>query len=357
MVEKLIAMAAMIVSGAASGQSAVMLFGAIDTTLAHGSGSLSSKTQLTSGGSTASRLGFRGTEDFGGGTSASFWFEAGFNSDTGTGRATNINNQPSGATPAGGLTFNRRSTVSLAGSWGELRIGRDYTPQFRNQDNANLAIGSGSSLIEDATVIGPTAVRASNSIAYLYNTSGWVDGPGLYGTLMYYMGENSSYGARKKDGNGAGLRVGYKFGPADVAIALSRTKYLAGNQSQNNIGASWKFDAARLMAVYEWDKNDALIGGSTAKGYSIGVDIPVGAGQIYLLHSRYRVEQITEAVNRPASRKYSLAYIHHLSKRTALYGGYAYVANRGGAALALNGAMTGANASSSGSDLGIRHSF
>ena len=31
-----------------------------------------------------------------------------------------------------GLTFNRRSTVSLAGGWGELRLGRDYTPTFWN---------------------------------------------------------------------------------------------------------------------------------------------------------------------------------------------------------------------------------
>ena len=68
--------------------------------------------------------------------SASFWLEAGLDNDDGHGAATNSNNQPSGA-GAGvdgrqGLTFNRRSTVSLAGGWGELRLGRDYTPQFWN---------------------------------------------------------------------------------------------------------------------------------------------------------------------------------------------------------------------------------
>ena len=56
---------------------------------------------------------------------------AAWNNDNGTGAASNLNNAPnSGATPTGtqGLTFNRRSTVSLAGSWGELRLGinREY---------------------------------------------------------------------------------------------------------------------------------------------------------------------------------------------------------------------------------------
>ena len=44
------------------------------------------------------------------------------------------NSRRHGAAPAGsqGLTFNRRSTVSLAGSWGEVRLGRDYVPYFWN---------------------------------------------------------------------------------------------------------------------------------------------------------------------------------------------------------------------------------
>ena len=76
-----------------------------------------------------SRLGFRGTEDLGGGLNASFWLEAGLNNDNGTGASTSTNNSTStsqaGASGSQGLTFNRRSTVSLASTWGELRLGRD----------------------------------------------------------------------------------------------------------------------------------------------------------------------------------------------------------------------------------------
>lgn len=77
-----------------------------------------SQTVLSSGGNASSRLGFRGTEDLGGGLAASFWLEAALNLDT-------------GAVP--NLAFSRRSTVSLSGNAGELRLGRDYVPTYWNE--------------------------------------------------------------------------------------------------------------------------------------------------------------------------------------------------------------------------------
>src|SRR5947209_7985472 len=136
MKKSLIAIAALAATAAGPvlAQSSVTLFGIVDTNLAHGSGTASSKTQLTNSGYNSSRLGFRGVEDLGGGMSASFWLEAGLNTDNGTGAGTNTNNQTTGAAPAAaggqGMTFNRRATVSLTGNWGELRLGRDYTPQY-----------------------------------------------------------------------------------------------------------------------------------------------------------------------------------------------------------------------------------
>ena len=134
MKKTLIALAVLAAAGAASAQSSVVLFGIVDATIAHGSGNVSNKTFLTNSGYNSSRLGFRGVEDMGGGMNAGFWLEAGLSNDDGQGAGTNSNNQAagSGASVAGrqGLTFNRRSTVSLGGSWGEIRLGRDYTPQF-----------------------------------------------------------------------------------------------------------------------------------------------------------------------------------------------------------------------------------
>ena len=88
MKKSLIALAVLAAAGAASAQSSVTLFGIVDATLAYGKANGtggSSKWQLTNSGYNSSRLGFRGTEDLGGGMSASFWLEAGLTNDNGTG--------------------------------------------------------------------------------------------------------------------------------------------------------------------------------------------------------------------------------------------------------------------------------
>jgi len=334
----------------AMAQSSVTLFGVVDLTLAHGSGSVSRVTQLAHSGNSSSRIGFRGAEDLGGGMSASFWLEAGVNPDSGVGQNTNTNNKATGPAGGGGLTFNRRSTVSLAGAWGELRLGRDYTPQFATLTLFDPFgnVGVGGNLIFPASNIGlkgPTTVRASNSIGYFLPPTN----AGIYGQAMYYLGENPSSAANSKDGTGYGVRAGYAKGPLDAAIAMSRTEYAAGIVKQNNIGIQWKFAVATLMAQASRDNT----GAADAKGWLIGASAPVGPGEVRASYARYRVETATQ----PTSTKLALGYVHHLSKRTALYATVARVRNSGGATFALNGSTTAANMASRGADLGIRHNF
>lgn len=339
-------------AGAAHSQSSVTLYGVIDAALAHGSGSVSSVTQLRSSGFNSSRFGMRGTEDMGGGMSASFVLEAGVNNDNGSGQGTNTNNQAAGNTAGAGLTFNRQSTVSLSGPWGELRLGRDYTPQFRIISLYDAfgtdGVGTTQTLMSPIGGI-PTYVRASNSIGYLYNTSGWSPGQGFYGLVQYYLGENASNTPTSSDGRGAGALVGFANGSFNFTVASGRTEYAAGDTRQSNIGASWDAGAAKLLAHYARD----VIAGVDGSGYHVGVHVPVGVGNIRLGFSRYKLD----SAGSPATRKLAVGYVHTLSKRTALYATYARVGNSGGAAQALNGAVTGANSSSTGYEAGVRHSF
>jgi predicted porin len=351
MKKSLIALAVLAAAGAASAQSSVTLFGIVDATVAFGRGSLTDKTQLTNSGYNSSRLGFRGTEDLGGGMSASFWLEAGVNNDNGSGAATNANNQAAAAALGNGqqgLTFNRRSTVSLAGGWGELRLGRDYSPQFWNLTVFDPfgTNGVGTTQTLNSIITGVTAVRASNSIGYfLPGNLG-----GFYGQVQYYMGENNDAGlATDDDGNGLGLRVGFASGPFNVALAMSRTEYATGDVKQNNLGGQWDFGVGKLQAHISRDKAGTLDG----KGWLLGGLFPVGAGEIRAAYSRYE----TDAAGQPETKKIALGYVHNLSKRTAVYTTWARVKNSGGATQALNGATTGANTSSSGLDIGVRHSF
>ena len=365
------ALAALATAGFASAQSTVTLFGVVDATVQRvsnkgtGAGSV---TRLTNSGYNSSRLGFRGTEDLGGGMSASFWLEAGVSNDDGQGAGTSNNNQAVGTFNATtganapvrpgtqGLTFNRRSTVSLAGGWGELRLGRDYTPQFWNltvfDPFGTNGAGTTQTLLGTTgqAITGATTVRASNSIGYfLPGNLG-----GFYGQVQHYRGENpSTAGATEDDGNGLGMRIVYAAGPLNIALGVSRTNASTGDIDQNNIGAQWDFGVAKLMGHIAFDE----VGTQEGRGWLIGGLMPVGVGEIRASFSQYCVDNGT---TEPRSRKMALGYVHNLSKRTAVYTTFARVRNSNGAtSSAVPGAAPGpaANASSSAFDFGLRHSF
>lgn len=155
--------------------------------------------------------------------------------------------------------------------------------------------------------------------------------------------------ATDDDGTGYGVRVGYASGPLYASVATGRTEYAAGDTRQSNAVATWDFGMAKVGLQISRDENGPLDG----KGWLLGGWVPVGVGQILASYSRYE----TTAPGNPESKKLALGYVHNLSKRTALYTTWARVKNSGGAAIALNGSVTGANQSSSGLDIGVRHSF
>ena len=140
-------------AGVASAQSSVTLYGTVDLSAKYVKNDGSARrVSLSQDGINSSQLGFKGVEDLGGGLKAGFVLLAGVNADTGTTNA---------------QFFNRRATVSLMGGFGEVRLGRDYTPTFWNDTifDAFGTVGLG-----DSTHVlqMPTAsfVRANNTIGY-----------------------------------------------------------------------------------------------------------------------------------------------------------------------------------------------
>jgi predicted porin len=278
--------------------------------------------------------------------SASFWLEGQLTNDNGN---------------AAGFNFQRRSTVSLAGNWGEVRLGRDYTPSFWNYTifdpfgtngvGTNVML-TGAGVFTAGSAGGANLVRANNDIGYFLPANLG----GFYGQVNYWFGEQVQNGAAtEKDGNGYGLRLGYATGPFNVALSYSTTKDATiGDYSAWNLGGQWDFGVARVMAQYERDSLDNPTN-LDARGYLIGANVPVGAGEIRAAWSQYKVDGVAAD---PKATKIALGYVHNLSKRTALYATIARVKNDNGMAITLGGAAAGAgNFSSTGYDLGIRHSF
>lgn len=395
MKQTIVSAAVLLLAGAAQAQSSVTLFGVVDVGVSHYSahsrgygatGGLPeirrSQTALSSGGNSTSRIGFRGREDLGGGLAAGFWLEGGFAADSGA---------------PDGLKFDRRSTVSLSGAFGEVRLGRDYSPTYWNDTsfdpfgpvgvgtgvlnkvNQNIAAarGSGSDMSK-----ADNAIRASNSVGYFLPRGLG----GVYGQLMYAFDENTAPGDRH--GRYAGGRLGYASGPLDVAVSYGESTgdsypgvVSPWSRSDNkiqiaNLGASYDFGVAKLMgAVSRTEANfkagTGLIGG-TYDGALLGALLPVGNGVFKLAYSRMKSEknpyQGGAGVDATA-RKLALGYVHNLSRRTALYATAAKVWIRNGQNdPTILGLTTGGSAayqstggyaprSASGCEIGLRHTF
>lgn len=362
---------------AAQAQTTVTLFGVVDLNLQQTKAGDAKTTQVNNGGLSTSRIGFRGTEDLGGGMSAGFWLEASLNPDTGEGRNTNTINQPSGsvAGPAGttGIKFDRVAYVSLASKGiGELRLGHDFIPThwssiYFDPFNANGLARAGNLTFAGVTSAPlSTAITASNSISY------WLPPNigGVYGEVMVALGENASDSPNSHDGNLAGFRLGYASGPFDVAVAMTKTKNVEsatiGKYTHANIGGTWNAGFAKFFALYNTVKVGLLTGNVRKNTLEIGAHVPVTpAGRIRLSYAALDDRSDGALRNADASlrsgndaRQLGLGYVHDLSKRTALYTNYARITNRGQATYTVSGGRTplvGQN--SSGIEFGVRHLF
>lgn len=327
-------------AGAASAQSSVTLFGVVDLSVNSFENRNTRIRSMDSNQLNSNRLGFRGTEDLGGGLIAGFWLEGGMANDTGN--------------PAG-LSFTRRSTVSLTSKMGEIRLGRDYVNTFSNiaGNDAygangvgspwNIYLGSVAGLGSGAT----TAVRANNMVGY-FLPSGL---GGIYGSAQVAAGEgvvgNKYYGGR----------LGYAAGPFDISGAYSET-FAAGNIKYKvaNIGGSFDFGMAKLYAFY--DKRG--YNGLTYATYSVNASVPLGQGEFRAGYTRGDAKGTGIGSN--DASLVGVEYIYNLSKRTALYTQYGRLANKGKSALSLGGVVSAADATaggfnSTGYGVGVRHSF
>jgi len=334
--------------------SQVTVFGVLDTGLnrvsADGAGS---RLSINPDGNTSGRLGFRGSEDMGGGLKANFWLEMAVGVDDGTSGGTSTTNKDSVNT--GGATFGRRSTVGIEGPWGEVRAGRDYVPSFGNLTTSmhpfgTNGVGSSGHLFYPVNSGGTTVrtnVRASNSLGYFLPSNAM----GFYGAAMIAYGEQSSVpAATSDDGNHTGVRLGWRKGPWNMSYATGKTKYATGDYTQTNAGINYQMGPAKLMLL--WGENK--VGVTRTRATMVGTQWDVSARTE--LRAAYTTLTAQGVAN--DATHLALGVVHSLSKRTALYANWAQVDNKGtGVRFGVGLAPKTAGGSSSGFDAGIRHSF
>jgi predicted porin len=338
----------------ARAQSNVTIYGIADAAIVGESGgSAGRQTKVTSGAGSASRIGFRGSEDLGNGTSVFFTLETGAKID-------------SGELDASNTIFNRQAFVGLKTKAGAIALGRQYTPYHQalveviDPFRTGYA-GTSKNLMPD----NGTNVRTSNTVTY---ASPQAHGFNL--DLAYSAGEQSSISAGRQYGGA----VGYTAGPLALRLVYNaKNTDVAASATSHDIGRNTLFGGnvdfkwIKLHFGYEVDKgyNSATLGNANnpyggvrptpstdGRDVLLGFTAPLGTGT--LMFSAMHKDDRT-AFNQDAS-SWGLGYLYPLSKRTGLYAAYARIDNKNGAGYTVAN-NTESGTGNTGYNLGIRHTF
>jgi len=416
MKKSLLALAALSAfAGSAQAQSSVTVYGIIDVGFAKidGTNGADSSVSNRNGAKTAvgafnssnlatSRLGFRGVEDIGGGTRASFVAEIGLTpTSNGFSGSSNVGSSPLGATyPHNSNAVDNRQTYLGLGQKGigEARIGRQYTPVHESMcaTNAGQCNGIAGDMIYQganssntrtvANGIGVAAqVRASNAITFRTENIQGFQVSGLYsanntnvseqqaattvtglGAINYRMqGGNISYtGIKNLDVRFASQLTTMNRDNANTATAANA---LIGNQwisatpavttiarsAQRDQFASISYDfgvakVALQQVGLEVESVNALTVKRTANQVSVTAPVTkvIGAWASY---GQGKYKSATAHTNYNFSG-YQAGSTYALSKRTSLYAIYGS---------ATQDAQTAGNTKYSDTQyaIGARHSF
>ncbi len=318
---------------AASAHAQVSIYGALDIGLIK-----STDATLKLGRGDNNKLGFRGTEDLGGGMTASFRLEQRFEPDTGQ-----LENNGKRA------LFQGRSWVGLSGAFGTLRLGRDLTPlQDQMWDYDPFQIASVGTLY--AATLGnyssdPYRIGTSNGASAAGNRFAngiYYSSPQMRGfELVAAVASKEAGGTAPGDlpVNPLSLVLNYRAGALQTSLGYER------NARAEHVWAAagaYQFGIARLTASRSRHNSAS----SAEQNWSVGAELAVSA------NGTVRAGYGHTAPERGASaRQVSLGYWHQLSKRSFIYTDLSTMQDRDGV-YALSQGQTNRSL-----DVGLRHTF
>jgi predicted porin len=314
-------------AGSAYAQSSVTVYGIVDLGVTFDSDrtNVGNTVGVSSGNQSGSRIGFRGTEDLGGGLSANFILENGFSADTGVGTTD-------------GLLFGRQASLGLKGAFGEVTMGRLNTATYyANAAIDPFGIGFGGA---STNMFNANGSRMNNTIRYASpNLSGFS------GDIAYGFGEAAD---DTEPNSKISLGLAYQGGPVAVRFAHHEAENATATNTTKTsfLGGVYDLGMLKLHAAYGVDKDDATL---DTRDILVGVSVPFGASNVMASYIRKQDKQTEQA----DADQISVAYTYDLSKRTNLYAAYTRtdndaLADYNAAAPGLTGSLT---------QIGIRHKF
>ncbi len=322
-----------VAAGVAHAQTALTVYGIADIGLLREFGHLGpSVTKLDSGLQSGSRLGFKGTEDLGGGLKALFVLESGLKIDQ-------------GGFAQGNRAFARQSYVGLGNGYGTVTLGLQNQSQFIALDAID-PFGTGLAGTSTNLFAFPSGdIRNKNMIMYASPTVG-----GFSGELQYAFGETVGSLSAARSVGGA---LGYAAGPLQVKLSYEKENFpsIASNDSNRMtmLSGGYDFSIVQLGLAYQTAKNDSTMDANNAL---IGVTVPFGASAVMASYIRHH-DRLSSVNN---ANQVALGYTYALSKRTNLYSSYARIGGSNGAAFTVGNA-TGGGTNDKAFNVGIRHKF
>lgn len=353
MKKSLVALAVLAVSGVASAQSTVTIYGLVDAWVGTVKDNNLSRSGVnvphpfsgSGGGLQTSRFGLKGSEDLGGGLKANFLLEAGFDPSTGVANGyTNPYGAPGNSSTA---VFGRQAWMGVSGGFGELKLGKMWTPY-------DMVKGSGAAGFDSLLFAPSTSVWASNSYQDRPGNSIYYETPnfgGFSAAGMYSFGENKTTAVSA--GKIASMNVAYANGPIGASLAY-QTEKTTGNSTAikyTQLNGSYDFGVVKLLGAYGNVKNGTTpitgVAADKTKEYQIGLDFPVSSA--LTLSGGYARSKSTLPAGAADLKRtgYGVAALYALSKRSNLYAGIQTGKETGGA--------TERKTSTYGA--GIRHTF
>jgi GBP family porin len=357
MKKTLLALAAIAASSAAFAQSSVTLYGVLDASVESVRVD-STTTRISSDNLSSSRLGFKGTEDLGGGTKAIFNLETNVKVDTGAN--------------GGGATrfFDRQAWLGLGGGFGELRLGRTDTLIGDIAGNV-LSAQNYDDLKIIPTRAGNDYRRNDNAITYSLPTVV----PGLIASLQYSTGTGAPV-AGETPGTNAGRAIGvsvkYSAGPLSAGVGYLNAKdestAIAGEQKANAtlVYAGYDFGAAKLTAYYDAETRPTAVAAVPANNRRLkvaGAKLAVPFSPEFTLIVGGSTARNVNGTTTGDDNVHiaTIKAIYSLSKRTSVYGLFTNVNNDTSTNRSVDNtafaATTANDRTTRGFAVGVRHSF
>ena len=319
-------------ASAAQAQS-IEMYGIVDMGFVKESGGASgSFTKLTSGAQSGTRLGFKGTEDLGGGMKALFVLETGIAADKGG------FNQSNG--------FARQSFVGLQSDMGTVTMGRQYTPYFLTMLVGDPFAAGMAGAAQNMLMPGAN-IRMNDTVKYTSPVFAGFSGEAAYG-----FGEQADTTVRSRQVAGY---LNYSGAPVNIRLGyLNKNNATTPDDTTNWIlAANWDVKVAKLFAAMT-DNDDAAAGTTPrkSKDYLIGAQVPFNK-HTFIASYIYKDGDNGTTGN---ANQLALGYTYTMSKRTNLYAAWGRINN------GTNIPLTVGNNSEVGSgdkafNLGIRHVF